>query len=82
MSGITIITNNVPRLIVDTDHGDAIEYKGETYLLDDFSTTYTHFDAQFRKWDGYIAETYFSGILIKINVNGDNDQVIMGRYYT
>ena len=39
-------------------------------------------DDQFKRWDGYKGDSFFSGILIKFpKENYDYDTVIVGRYY-
>lgn len=91
MSDVRIITNNVPREVVDEepDSGGHIEsyifYKGEKYDLQDFQSVsaITHPSHPFRQggWDGWIAETFFSGILLKWVPGTQMEQVILGRYY-
>lgn len=98
---ITIITNNVPRDVIDAwelseeeqeefdyldwgkikageDSRSFARYKGELYDLDDFLTTW-RIDV-FKEWNGYISDTFFSGILVKFSE--DFEQVVMGRYYS
>lgn len=87
-----IITNNVPREIQDdwNEEGDFnnsfVIYKGERYDLDDFMSTsginLTEKDFREQGWDGYISDTYFSGILLKWVPGTDWEEVIMGRYFT
>ena len=78
-----IVTNSVPRLLDDRvpDWGNAPEacftYKRETYFLSEFSiipSCYTEFEG----WDGYLPETYFSGVLVRFA--DDPDYVIVGYY--
>lgn len=87
-----IITNNVPRDVHDDwdqegEQNDSyVMYKGEKYPLDDFMSTSGIHESEntFRKegWDGYISDTFFSGILLKWVPGTDWEQVIMGRFYT
>jgi hypothetical protein len=103
MGEVTIITNNVPRDIIDghelptelrttefdylawdkieqgEESASFIQYKGEWYDLGDFQCAS---DAVFPGWDGYISDTFFSGILLKYVPGTDFEQVIMGRYYS
>lgn len=61
------------------DHISFIRYRGEIYDLSEFM----HIDKDsifFKDWNGYIGESYFSGILVKL-VEHNTDQVIMGRFY-
>jgi hypothetical protein len=63
-----------------------IRYKGEYYDLGEFM----HIDKKtfgigeaprpFMKWDGYMNDTYFSGIVIKISSDGERYKV--GRFYS
>lgn len=70
-----IITNGVPRETSSDSDGDlSFRYKGETYSLDDFSVAPDSLPG----WDGAMATTYFSGILVRFL---DDDMVIVGRYY-
>lgn len=88
----TIITNGVPRDVIDDwdqqgEQNDSfITYKGEKYDLGDFQSVSGILDPEhpFRKqkWDGWIAEGFFMGILLKWVPGTDFEQVIMGRYYT
>ena len=105
MGEVTVITNNVPRDIIDAwelteaerkdfdyikwddiekgeDSASFIRYKGELYDLGDFMTcerTGVQYHWQ-EKWDGYISDTFFSGILVRY-YGMEHDQVIMGRFY-
>ena len=55
-----------------------VKYNGHYYDLGEFMRIEKHSD--FKNWDGYSADTYFSGILIKLCEDGDS--VIMGRYFS
>ncbi len=106
MGEVTVITNNVPRDIIDAwelgtkeraafdyldwdkiekgeDSASFIRYKGELYDLGDFMRVersgYPIYDWM-NKWDGYISDTFFSGILVRY-YGIEHDQVIMGRFY-
>ena len=66
------------------DNASFIRYKDEWYDLQDFQTTRSitfHPTHPFRKWDGYISDTFFSGILIKWVPETNWEQVVVGRYY-
>lgn len=62
-----------------------VVYKGEKHLLEDFTSVSGINDRAhpFREegWDGYISDTFFSGILLKWVPGSLWEQVIMGRYY-
>ncbi len=58
-------------------------YKGEWYDSWDFTTTgpgpWSHgLPEAFRKWNGYASDTYWSGILIRLQY--EDDQVVVGSY--
>lgn len=98
---LTIITNNVPRDIIESweiseeerkdfdyidwskvDRGEDsvsfFRYKGELYDLGDFMRIPETLD--FEGWDGYISDTFFSGILVKYT--DDFESVVAGRFYS
>jgi len=55
-------------------------YKGEFYDLNDMEGGWgTQFPEVFKGWDNYRSDSFFSGILVKYV---DDEQVIMGRYYS
>lgn len=93
MSEVTIITNNQPRDILrgfqlpkkyrkefdyltDEEYVDQefFVYKKQPHSLSEFMRT-----ENFKNWDGYSSDSFFSGVLIRV-VN-DGDSVIVGRYY-
>lgn len=99
---LTIITNNVPRWIIDgweltpkereefdyikwsdiesgNDSRQFFRYKGQLYDLNDMMSTSGLDTFRIHGWDGYISDTFFSGILVKYVY--DFEQVICGRYY-
>jgi hypothetical protein len=107
MGEVRIITNHVPRDIVEAhelpatlrksefdylawdkieqgeDSASFIRYKGEWYDLGDFQpASHGEWFDPFPGWDGYISDTFFSGILVKYVPDTDFEQVIMGRYYS
>lgn len=90
---LTIKTNNVPRDIIsgfelpdnikpefdymdNVEGGSFIRYKNDYYDIGDFVRTDNN--GHLKEWDGYTAETYFSGVAIKLV---DDDQAIMCSYY-
>src|SRR4051812_36461323 len=56
-----------------------VRYKGRVYDLGEFQHTGNIGDA-LAGWEGYDADTYFSGTVVKYVEDGE--QVVMGRYYT
>lgn len=91
-----IVTNNQPRYMIsfielpekvkaDFDYVEEDEqysdrfvcYRGGWY--DVFEMTTINGIASLDGWDAHMGETYFSGVLVKLS---DEDQVIMGRYWT
>jgi hypothetical protein len=75
---------NWPAIANGEDSAQFIRYKGELYDLGDFEgcNTMLHHE-MFPGWDGYISDTFFSGILIKwVQDKATTDwYVICGRYY-
>lgn len=93
-----IVTNNVPRLMkygyelpekcrADYDYIDPEEYdmhgffkyKGHYYDSGEFMRVDHSFGME--GWQGYAPDSAWSGVLIKF-VNGDDDRIIVGRYYS
>lgn len=60
-----------------TDSAQFFRYKGELYYLNDFQVVGT--TLKFAGWEGYMSDTFFSGILIKYV--DDYERVIVGCYY-
>ena len=91
----TIRTNNAPRLLLDRNQLTAKElcdfdyllgygscyffrYKGNVYDLGEAMRTPD--ETGFKDWDGYYGDSYFSGVLVRMDPD-DNDRVIVGRYF-
>ena len=51
------------------------KYKNHYYALSDFMPC-----EQFKSWDGYQSDSFFSGVLIKFT--DDTDFIIVGSYYS
>jgi len=71
------------------DSAEFVRYKGGLYYLGDFITTmpgpFNHgLPAEFQEWDGYMSDSYFSGLLIRWprSDRGEPDftRVIVGQY--
>ena len=62
------------------DSASFFRYQGQVYDLSEFMWTGTLQDQDLKGWDGYMSDSYFSGIVVKY-VN-DNKQVIVGTYYS
>jgi len=65
--------------LTDTEFEDEsfVTYKGFTYALSDFMRVNASPDSPMYGWHGVAADSYFSGVLIKLCDDGD---VILGRY--
>jgi hypothetical protein len=82
---ITIIGNNQWKEIQydydeEDDLGDALpyfDYKGYKYYLNDILRT--EHEGIFKEYDGYMNESAFSGLLVKLNDSNDALQVY--RYF-
>jgi hypothetical protein len=65
--------------LMDDGHlSEFFRYKGEVYEIRDFQMI-PHNATEMFGWDGYISDTFFSGILIKYT--DEFESVIVGRYY-
>jgi hypothetical protein len=78
---VKITTNNQPRNLDGNYDDDGFVYKGWRYSLSEFTTTSGMWGAHaaLDSWDGYLNESMWSGIVVKI-VN--SDQIIVGSYYS
>lgn len=90
---LTIRTNHTPRNILswgelttkeqkefDWDNAnecDFFRYKGNTYCLSEFMRVTTK---DLSAWDGYMSDSFFSGILVKFT--NENESIIAGTYYS
>jgi hypothetical protein len=56
-------------------------YRGTLYDLGEFMTTATlSATSPFSEWDGYMTDSFFSGIVIKYNAP-DYDRVVVGTWF-
>ncbi len=76
---------NFDYLKTDDEQSQAtfVRYKGCVYNTGEFMRIDNGPDnsPDLKKWDGYSSDTYFSGILLKYDIN-DMDYVKMGLYYS
>lgn len=68
------------------DDPSFLRYKGTLYLLNDFSTDWgitkgTGLPSVFAGWDGYLSETFFSGLVVKFDPDYP-EYVIVGTFLT
>ena len=67
-----------------------VKFRGVWYDLQDFITTcpgpWNHgLPEEFREWDGYSSDSFFSGVLLKYAREDDridNERVVLGTYYS
>ena len=66
--------------LTDTEFEDEsfISYKGHVYALSDFMRVNVEPDSPMAAWHGVAADSYFSGVLVKLLDDGD---VIMATYF-
>jgi hypothetical protein len=60
------------------------KYRGQWYDVGDTQMVYSSHmpdDHPFQKWDSYISDSFFSGVLFRI-VDGNPNSVICGRYFS
>lgn len=75
-----------PALMAGSDSASFFRYRGELYDLGEFQhiTTRDNETLQdaFKGWDGYKADSFFSGMLVKyvVEVTNDYEGVIVGTY--
>lgn len=72
--------------IKDWESAQFFKYNGDIYSLDEFLTLHDHalYPEEFKGWDGYSSDSYFSGVLVKWVVEEwgeiDTDHIIVARY--
>lgn len=67
----------------DIDTPRFVKYRGEWYDINEFLCgAAIRSQDGFESWDGFVADTFFSGILVKYMDNYDEGFVQMGRYCT
>lgn len=59
---------------------DFFRYRGNAYCLSEFMRVTKLEREWFKDWDGYMSDSYFSGIVVRY-VN-DFEQVVVGSYYS
>lgn len=62
----------------DTAH--FVRYQGELYDLSEFEVIPLGLKDELRNWQGYQADSFFSGLVIRDHENFE--QVVIGRYLT
>ena len=62
---------------LDEDEGfdHFFEYRGNWYHLSDFMIIERNAPREMRKWDGYLNDTFFSGVVIKVSPDGEEYMV-------
>jgi hypothetical protein len=60
---------------------DFVRYKGNVYYINDFMRCPPGVE-EFKGWDGYEADSYFSAVLVKWPDKFDMDRVVMARIYS
>jgi len=55
-----------------------VRYRGEVYATGEFSTLRNTGTPEFKTWDGYHGDSYFSGVVLRYT--RDHERVIMGTY--
>lgn len=56
-----------------------VRFKGWTYYIGDFMRI--EHNSDLKGWDGYSSDTFFSGVLIKLDPE-DGERVLMGTYFS
>lgn len=60
--------------------GAFVKYKGNVYHNSEFIRIEACAPKEFRNWDGYISDTFFSGVVIRFSDDGEKYQI--GYYYS
>jgi len=63
----------------DGQYHEFFRYKGEVYDIGEFQIVPDMLLKEMKWWDGYISDSFFSGILVKYV--DEFERVIVGRYY-
>lgn len=67
------------------DSASFFRYRGEVHYLGDFMRIETDLPAlaEFGRWDGYRADSYFSGLLVRYAIDEDNgdDMIVVASYH-
>lgn len=67
------------------DSASFVRYKGELYDLSDFQVIDRMAPTDFKGWDGYASDSFFSGMLVRYARDEwgelDPEYVIVGYYY-
>jgi hypothetical protein len=56
------------------------KYKGEILHLSEFMNVNYSCPTELKGWDGYLTDTYFSGLVVRLV--SDNEEVVVGRFYS
>lgn len=75
----------VPRSVLDAEYSHLSEdeafdqffqYRGRWYHISDFMVIGPRYPSEFRKWwDGYLSDSAFSGIVIRVSKDGEDYKV-------
>lgn len=70
---------NWTKLESGDESAEFFRYRGHVYSLEEFMTTYGMPEfSPLKKWDGYLADSFFSGIIVKFV--DDGERVIVGTF--
>ena len=71
---------------LSTDQAEFFRYKGWVYCLGDIMRIDRYAPIEFQGWDGYVSETFFSGILVRYPQEEwgdiDTEHVVVASYHT
>ena len=59
----------------DTEEHECFAFKGETYYLEEFMPIGKHAPTWMCEYDGYMPDSFFSGLLIRYSADGEGIQV-------
>jgi hypothetical protein len=69
------------------DSATFFRYKGELYDMSEFSASWglTHnggLPHWLNAWDGYMSDSFWSGMVVRYVKDDINDRIVVGRYYS
>jgi len=76
-----VLKDQFSHLDKDDNFDNFFKYKNYWYHISDFIRVENiHENDEFHKWHGYTSDTFFSGVLIKMDE--DNEQYMVGMYFS
>jgi len=71
----SVMRDQFDHLDEDEAYDSFFQYRGYWYHLSDFMRIDPGAPREMRKWDGYLSDSYFSGVVIKVSEDGEEYMV-------